>query len=346
TNQDIVTCFRRPFSWFAHMLQDSDQLSGSEEVQEAPRSRSPAGVRQRLLQASRSNSTVWYFEVHLGGALESVAQQLPPGRPHLRAARECFCELLNAAGAAVAWPRPGLLCVHLLVPEETETSEGSSWSHWLVKCHLRGDLAVAAKASLRTAPKGFDSLEVEHVSTPLPVKDFWLDASETVNDLGVELSGAALQEAAISKSVMGGFVWSHGLQTRDLLLWIDGRPSAEMSPEEVSAELRGTRPLRLCFVRPGLPSRSLARSPAASADVNEHIDQELEDLRSRRLHLQQLQQKLLEAQSQQLQAAKEAKALALRKATGTSGGTASLPASLPETGVLMVSASGAAQAMP
>eukprot|EP00913_Durusdinium_trenchii_P009640 g9058.t1 len=43
----------------------------------------------------------------------------------------------------------------------------------LVKCHLRGDLAVAAKASLRTAPKGFDSLEVEHVSTPLPVKDWY-----------------------------------------------------------------------------------------------------------------------------------------------------------------------------
>ena len=72
----------------------------------------------------------------------------------------------------------------------------------------------------------------------------------------------------------------------DLLLWIDGRPSAEMSPEEVSAELpeaqrgparpgrsetsavwtepgaaenplrRGTRPLRLCFVfgKPSCPS--------------------------------------------------------------------------------------------
>eukprot|EP00434_Breviolum_minutum_P022004 symbB.v1.2.019424.t1/scaffold1560.1/size111759/15 len=210
---------------------------------EASRSASPVAVRQRLLHASRNNPTafitgktelaseasyppsnwchltgcsfeVWYFEVHLGGSsLESASQQLPPGRPHLRAARHLLCRQLNAAGAAVAWPRPGLLCVHLLVPQEPE-QPGSTWSHWLVKSHLNGELADAAKALLREAPKGFDTLEVEHLSAPVP--DVWVDATEEVMDLGLELTGASLQEASISKSMMGGFIWNHGLQTSNL----------------------------------------------------------------------------------------------------------------------------------
>ncbi|CAL1168460.1 unnamed protein product [Cladocopium goreaui] len=203
--------------------------------------RGHVAVRQRLLHASRNNATVWYFEVHLGGSsLEQAAQQLPPGRPHLRAARQLLCQRLNVAGASLAWPRPGLLGVHLLVQEDSpETPAGSTWSHWLVRSHLRGDLADAAKALLRTAPKGFDTLEVENVTAPSPVKDFWVDASEEVLDLGLELTGASLQEASISKSVTNGFIWNHGLQARggDLLLWIDGRPSTEMSPEELAAEL-------------------------------------------------------------------------------------------------------------
>ena len=156
----------------------------------------------------------------------------------------------------------------MLVPEEAAgpacekkaaARRGSAWSHWsgprerrarawdtrLVKAHLRGDLAEAAQVALTTAPRGFDRLEVEQVTSPVPLQSFWLDAQ--VPDLGLELTGAALQEASVSKSVIGGFAWTQGLQTRDRLLWIDGRPSAEMTPEEVAAELR-VRPLRLGFV--------------------------------------------------------------------------------------------------
>ena len=102
-----------------------------------------------------------------------------------------------------------------------------------------------AKVALTTAPRGFDRLEVELVTSPVPLQSFWLDVD--VADLGLELTGASLQEALVSKSVIGGFAWTKGLQTQDVLLWIDGRPSAEMTPEEVAAELR-VRPLRLGFV--------------------------------------------------------------------------------------------------
>ena len=65
-------------------------------------------------------------------------------------------------------------------------------------------------------------------------------------------------QASIVRAFLGGLVWGHGLQARgclrnriicvmvcvdvhrwrgDLLVWIEGRPTSEMSPEEVSEEL-------------------------------------------------------------------------------------------------------------
>ncbi|CAE7897624.1 unnamed protein product, partial [Symbiodinium microadriaticum] len=127
-----------------------------------------------------------------------------------------------------------------------------------------------------------------------------------VLDLGVELSGAPLHEASIVRAFLGGLVWGHGLQARDLLVWIEGRPTSEMSPEEVSEELRAVRPLRLGFVRLAsqgfevhVASPGRSRSPGAG-DLGQ-VDQELQELRERRQHLQQLQQKLVEVQSQAAQ---------------------------------------------
>ncbi|CAJ1454214.1 unnamed protein product, partial [Effrenium voratum] len=72
---------------------------------------------------------------------------------------------------------PGLLCVHLVVSQQV--SSGSAWSHWLVRSHLQGDLADAVKSAVqRSAPRGYDALDVEHVSTPLPLEDVWLEAAE------------------------------------------------------------------------------------------------------------------------------------------------------------------------
>ncbi|CAE7599790.1 unnamed protein product [Symbiodinium natans] len=249
---------------------------------------------------NRHAEGVWYFEVKLGGSRAGeVAKQLPPGRPHLRAVRLCLCEHLDrAAGASVAWPRPGLLCVYLALA----TSHGtSSATHWLLQAHEDGSLADAVKGSLlRSAPRGYEVLEIESLSLPLVVKDFWVNVAEDVLDLGVELSGAPLHEASIVRAFLGGLVWGHGLQARDLLVWIEGRPTAEMSPEEVSEELRAVRPLRLGFVRlasEGFEVRAATpgtvRSPGP--DLNA-VDQELQELRERRQHLQQLQQKLVEVQ--------------------------------------------------
>ncbi|CAE6949430.1 unnamed protein product, partial [Symbiodinium sp. CCMP2456] len=278
-----------------------DDEAGDEAV---PRAASPGALsRRRLLKAAEHGCAVWYFEVKLGGPRAGeVAKQLPPGRPHLRAVRLSLCERLDrAAGASVAWPRPGLLCVYLAV------AQGSSSSHWLAGAHGDGSLAEAVKGSLlRSAPRGYEVLEIESLSPPLVVKDFWVNVPEDVLDLGVELSGAPLHEASIVRAFLGGLVWGHGLQARDLLVWIEGRPTSEMSPEEVSEELRAVRPLRLGFVRLAsqgfevrVASPGRARSPGAG-DLGQ-VDQELQELRERRQHLQQLQQKLVEVQSQAAQ---------------------------------------------
>ncbi|OLP95115.1 hypothetical protein AK812_SmicGene22807 [Symbiodinium microadriaticum] len=266
----------------AHGVMSVDDEAGDEAV---PRAASPGALsRRRLLKAAEHGCAVWYFEVKLGGPRAGeVAKQLPPGRPHLRAVRLSLCERLDrAAGASVAWPR-------------------------LAGTHGDGSLAEAVKGSLlRSAPRGYEVLEIESLSPPLAVKDFWVNVPEDVLDLGVELSGAPLHEASIVRAFLGGLVWGHGLQARDLLVWIEGRPTSEMSPEEVSEELRAVRPLRLGFVRLAsqgfevhVASPGRSRSPGAG-DLGQ-VDQELQELRERRQHLQQLQQKLVEVQSQAAQ---------------------------------------------